>query len=219
LALPTYRLIKKFSYRKKVVAMRLLVVSDTHENIIAVDKLHEVVNVEKPDAMIHCGDYISPITIRRLLRLGVDIYGVWGNNDGDKDTILQLIRNSRISIESQPREIMVLGLKALIVHGWRSIELTFRMIRSLAISAGYRYIFYGHTHRVELSIVRGGEYQILQRGFEKEITYTLRADEFDTLILNPGEASGILTGNPTYAIMDITNSLVSIRIRKLEVDR
>jgi len=195
--------------------LRLLVISDTHENLVAIEKIHELANKVAPDAIIHCGDYISPIVIRRLLKFGYEIWGVWGNNDGDKDTILHLIKNSKITIESQPREITIGGFKALMMHGWRSPNITRKIIRAMALNTGYKYLFYGHTHIVELSIVRDGEYIVLREGYEKDETFELGLEEFDTLVLNPGEASGILTSKPTYALLDISRSKVTIKIAKL----
>ena len=197
--------------------MRLLVVSDTHENVRAVDELLRIADMENVDAIIHCGDFISPIIIRRLLKFDKEIYGVWGNNDGDKDTIFHLIKNSKITIENQPREIKIGDSKALIAHGWRSVEMTLRFIRLLALSGEYKYIFYGHTHNIELSIVKNNKYKTLQKSFEKDSSYSLRLDEFDTLVLNPGEASGILRGIPTYAIIDIYADKVVIRIEKMKI--
>lgn len=197
--------------------MRLLIISDTHENLRAVDKLQEIVSILKPELVIHCGDFISPIIIRRLLKLDINVQGVFGNNDGDVDTISRLIKGSKITIESQPKEIEIGSEKILILHGWKSVEFTRKIVKSLALSGGYRYVFYGHTHNIELSIAKNNSYEILQEGYEKDTSHKLRTDEFDTLVLNPGEASGILTGNPTYAIVNITRDSVFVEIKKLEI--
>lgn len=197
--------------------MRLLVISDTHENVRVLDALQDVTGRLKPEVVIHCGDFISPIIIRRLLRLDVDIQGVFGNNDGDVDTISRLVKGSRILIESQPKEIEINGERALVLHGWKSVELTRRMVKSLALGGDYRYIFYGHTHNVELSIIKNRNYQVLQDGYSEDTSYKFKVDEFDSLVLNPGEASGILTGISTYASLEVTRDYVLVEIKRLEV--
>jgi putative phosphoesterase len=53
------------------------------------------------------------------------------------------------------------------------------MLEALAASGAYDVIIYGHTHRSEIS----------RRG--------------DTLVINPGEACGWITGEATVAILDL----------------
>jgi len=74
-------------------------------------------------------------------------------------------------------EIIVDGLKFALLHG-RGIEL----LRSLVNSGGYHVVVCGHTHQANVYRESG------------------------TLVINPGEALGYLSGKATIAIFD-TGSL------------
>jgi len=183
--------------------MRVLVVSDTHDNMYVVGKLIEIINREKPDMVIHCGDYISPFMIRTLAKIKVKIVGVWGNNDGDKQTILNIISGTDFSIVPQPREIQIANLSTLIIHGWQSPEKTKRLVRGLARSGEYKLVIYGHTHKQDITIVSNGEIEELP--IEK---FEIGAEEFDTLIINPGEACGWLTDKRTFFLLSVDNRII-----------
>ena len=65
------------------------VVSDTHDNVPAVERAVEIFEGEGEgvDAVIHCGDVIAPPVVG--LFEGLEVHAVLGNNDGDVDAIEQ----------------------------------------------------------------------------------------------------------------------------------
>ena len=187
--------------------MRVLAVSDTHDNILAVKAILDIIRSERPEVILHCGDYISPFTIRMLCGHNTTILGVWGNNDGDKQTILDIIMGEGFTIDSQPREIMLDGTRVLLIHGWKNPEKTKKIVHAIARGGKYDIVLYGHTHQVDVSIVKDGNVEVL--GIKNE--YVLSRDDFDVLILNPGEACGWLTGRGTVMLLDISER-IAIRI-------
>ena len=191
--------------------MRILLVSDTHDNMIAVNKVLEIADREKPDLVIHCGDYVSPFMIKKFANIGSRIVGVWGNNDGDKQTILSIIAGEDFTIAPQPREIAIGGFNALVIHGWQKPDKTRKLVYNIARGSQYKFIFYGHTHSIDISKLLDGEIAHLEttRG-----EYSLDLNEFKTLIINPGEACGWLTGKGTCIIIDIEEK---IHLRILEI--
>ena len=193
--------------------MKFLVISDTHDNL---DVVKKVVNLSKEyDFLIHCGDYVSPFTIRKLVNCG-KIYGVWGNNEGDKITIYKLISGTEFSIEFQPREIELMEKPCLLIHGWGNVEKTRKMVYSIAKGGDWKIVFYGHTHIPELVLIKDGSINVLIRGLEcVGKTYEFNLEEFDTLILNPGESSGWLYGTRTAAEMYLDEGKIKVVFLKL----
>ena len=189
--------------------MRVFIISDTHDNMLILPRFSELVSQERPDLLIHCGDYVSPFMIKGLLRIGVRIIGDWGNNDGDKPTILRLIDGRDFSILPGPREEKLYGHRWIIAHGWGRPEKTKRIAYALACSLRPKFMLYGHTHRWDIGVVEHNNIRSI-----KERTFRAPLESFDTLILNPGEASGWLYGEKTYIVVDI-DDYVEVRVEQI----
>lgn len=63
--------------------MRLGVISDTHDNVRAVERAVSVFEREGCDTLVHCGDFIAPPVLPFFE--GFEVHGVLGNNDGELD--------------------------------------------------------------------------------------------------------------------------------------
>ena len=70
--------------------MKIGLIADSHDNVPSVNKMTEVFTKIPINAVIHAGDYVAPFTIRRLLNQKWDFYGIFGNNDGEKEGLLKL---------------------------------------------------------------------------------------------------------------------------------
>ncbi|MFW9987384.1 MAG: metallophosphoesterase [Candidatus Odinarchaeota archaeon] len=159
--------------------MIIAVMSDTHDHMNNISKAVSIINKRNVEALIHCGDYVAPFVKRPFDELNDAIkkkfYGVFGNNDGDK----LLLKKNLGQICEFPQNghelILELGDKRIFVsHMPRE-----KTIKALANSGNFDIILSGHTH--SLSNIK------LDNG---------------TLVLNPGELCGYLTGNATFAILD-----------------
>ena len=64
--------------------MKIGIISDTHDNLPQIRKAVKVFNREKVDLVFHAGDFVSPFTALEFKNLNSPLYGVFGNNDGDK---------------------------------------------------------------------------------------------------------------------------------------
>ncbi|MCS7107988.1 MAG: metallophosphoesterase [Sulfolobales archaeon] len=169
--------------------MRVIIISDTHDNISLLDKLDTYITRLRIETLFHLGDYVSPFTLRKLLSIleksNVDFLGIFGNNDGDKVLMLKTLGNSGKLFEP-PAEADIDYLKVLVLHGFGPKDLTDRFVNSLALSRYYDLIIYGHTH-------------------------TPRIDRIDgTVVLNPGAFSGYLTESPTLAFLDTDERSLAI---------
>jgi putative phosphoesterase len=124
-------------------------------------------------AVVCCGDLCSPFIVKELGQgFAGPVHVVFGNNDGDRYRITQVAA----------------GYPQIELHG-EFVELEFDgrvfavnhfddMGRALARSDHYDVVCYGHNHQFKLA--RQGK----------------------TLVVNPGEVFGGLTGKATFVIYD-----------------
>lgn len=111
--------------------MKILIVSDTHKKN---DNYFQVVNMQKPDMVIHCGDAEgSEYAITQAAECPAQI--VLGNNDFFSDL---------------PKEIVIsIGkYRAWITHGHNYyVSMGNEKIKREAAGRGMDIVMYGHTHR------------------------------------------------------------------------
>jgi len=157
------------------------VIADTHDRLPLLDKAVKRLNEEKVDLVLHAGDYVAPFVVSHFKQLKANLIGVFGNNDGDKDLLKKRFTELGAEIRGKFAEVMVEGLRIGMVHGEEG-----ELLQSLINVGGYDVIIHGHTH----------EAKTYQKG--------------KTMIINPGEACGYLTGKPTVAILDTKTLNVKI---------
>lgn len=157
--------------------------SDSHDNIAAIKKLGDAVRSRGVSLVIHAGDWVSPFTARFLREAvggGVRVVGVWGNNEGERPYFLEVAKKFNVEIVGDAAELEVVGRKIVVYHGTSPV-----LLKALAESGLYDIVIYGHTHQAVIE----------KRG--------------RTLVVNPGELCGCLTGRSSYAL---------INVEKLEAD-
>ncbi|WP_457677994.1 metallophosphoesterase [Thermovibrio sp.] len=126
--------------------MKVAVVSDTHDNLPKVREFIKRVNDEGVELVIHCGDFVSPFTVKELLSgLKCDFLGVFGNNDGE---VAGLIRVSGGGIEKPPVFKVIDNLRFAVMHEPFFVE-------SLARSGDFDFVIYGHTHQIDKRVIDG----------------------------------------------------------------
>lgn len=116
--------------------MKILVVSDTHRKN---DNYFKVVEMHKPDMVIHCGDAEgSEYALTQAADCPVHI--VLGNNDFFSD----LPRELELEIE---------GRKVWVTHGHNYyVSMSGETIKEEAIARGMDIVMYGHSHRPVVDI-------------------------------------------------------------------
>lgn len=154
--------------------MLLGLIADTHDHLPMVDRAVRRLNMEKTELVLHAGDYVSPFVIQHLGRLKTNLVGVFGNNDGDKEYLKKRFsENKNLEIREQFAEIAVDNLKIALLHGSQE-----ELLKALINSESFDVVIHGHTHKAE--IARKGK----------------------TIIINPGEVCGYLTGHSTIALLE-----------------
>ena len=157
--------------------MKIAILSDSHDNIWKLAKA--IPTLAEADAVIHCGDLISPFMIIRLIQGmgGKPVHIVWGNNDGDRGLIAEVASKAEnIKLHGDFADLELGGLKIGVNHYPK-------VARSLAESGSYDVVCYGHDH----------------------IAHEEKVGK--TLLLNPGELMG-LQGRSTIAIFETETQTV-----------
>ena len=129
-----------------------LIISDTHDNIPNVKKFMEIALSKGVKTVFHLGDLIAPFLLPYLMVEGVDFYGVFGNNDGER---LLTTERSKGRVKVGPYEVEKDGKKVFVMHEQYSLK-------PAIASQLYDYVFYGHTH--ELDIRKEGKTLVINPG-------------------------------------------------------
>ncbi len=163
------------------------VVSDTHDRLEYVRRASKILLGMEAELVLHLGDIIAPFTLKAFKESGVDrLIAVFGNNCGEKPLLIKVAEALGYRIETPPYPLEINGARILMMHGSRGVEETVLLAESLALSGKYDVVLYGHTHKVDVR--RLGK----------------------TLLLNPGEACGYLSGRATVALLDLAKMHVEI---------
>jgi uncharacterized protein len=128
-------------------AMKIAILSDTHDNIWKLEQAFE--KMVDADAFIHCGDLCSPFVVKRLgeAAKGRPVHIVWGNNEGDIRLICRIAgQYSGLQLHGEFAQLEVDGLKVAVNH-YPEIA------RPLAASGFYDLVCYGHDHSAHRSVV------------------------------------------------------------------
>ncbi len=149
-------------------------ISDTHDNLPMVEKIIKKINEEEIKLVLHAGDYIAPFVIPKFKELKAKLIGVFGNNDGDRELLKKRFsENENLEIRGNFAEAVVDGVKIALLHGSET-----ELLRALINSESFDVVVHGHAHKAE----------VYKKG--------------KTLIVNPGEVCGYLTGKSTIALLD-----------------
>lgn len=124
--------------------MRIGIISDTHDDMQAIENAVGIFNREKVSHVIHAGDITSPLTFEIFRQLTCSFTGIFGNNDGDK---LLLRDKSEGNLHNQPHTLLLHNKKLVVMHEPD-------IVHALSESGHFDMVIYGHTHRPEITIIK-----------------------------------------------------------------
>ncbi len=151
-------------------------ISDTHDNLPLVQKAVQTLNQQKVGLVLHAGDYVAGFVIPKFKALDCKLIGVFGNNDGDHELLKKRFsETTNCTIHERFAAVAINGYRIALLHG-DEIEL----LGALADSGYFNAIVHGHSHLKGIQL------------------------RDKTLVINPGEVCGYLTGKPTIAILNTT---------------
>ncbi|MCK9151426.1 metallophosphoesterase [Methanobacterium alcaliphilum] len=148
--------------------------SDSHDNLTAIEDAVKFFNSENVDLVIHAGDLISPFTAQKFKRLKMPFEAIFGNNDGERNGLK--IAFSDLCVLEDFKDLNIRGRKIAVIHGTQS-----KIVDSLVYCGEYDVVVRGHTHQIDVSKdLRSGK----------------------TMVINPGEVCGYLSGKKTLVLLD-----------------
>jgi uncharacterized protein len=148
-------------------------ISDTHDRLPIIDEAVKQLNEMNVELVLHAGDYVAPFVAEHFKQLNAPLIGVFGNNDGDRVMLKKKFAEFGADIRGRFAFVLVDGLRIALLHGDET-----ELMRSLLELESHDVLVSGHTH-VPKAYRKGG-----------------------TLVINPGEACGYLSGKSTISILD-----------------
>lgn len=159
--------------------------ADTHDRLPILKRAVERLNEERAELVLHAGDFIAPFVVPRFKALKPNLIGVFGNNDGDRELLRKRFAEIGGDIRGDFAEVTVDGLKVVMLHGHQE-----ELLHSLIGADSYDVVVHGHTHEARVH------------------------KEGKTLVVNPGETCGYLTGESSIAFLH--TKMVEAKIVLLE---
>lgn len=159
--------------------MDIGICSDSHDHVENIKKAVTFFKHRNVERVIHAGDYCSPFTIP--LFEGLDLHGVFGNNDGDKYLLMKKFSEIGATMYGDFFSFEVEEMKFAVYHGTYP-EIT----AGLELSGKYDVIISGHTHQPRLDTVG------------------------NTLSINPGSVNGF-EGDAMIAIINTQTMKVQFK--------
>ncbi len=165
--------------------MKIAIISDIHDQI---DNLNWTLNQIKNKDISYIftlGDYTSSYVIERLQVDTIPIYAVWGNCDGDKQSMLQVSNNKNpyISFANKPFYEVEIDTKRIFITHYPELA------ENAAKTLDYDAVFHGHTH------------------------YKRNEKIGNISIINPGKLAIYPDNEISFAIFDTQNSNVEFIIK------
>ncbi len=126
------------------------ILSDTHDQVHYLDRVITFFNQQHVTHIIHCGDWISPFTLQYYTQLTAPIYGVFGNNDGDKFLHTRVAQqlNLALTIEDQVLTLEAFERRLVVYHGTSP-----QIVDAFVKCGDYDAVFYGHNHSAKVETV------------------------------------------------------------------
>jgi putative phosphoesterase len=149
------------------------IMADTHDRLPLIEKALKYFKKKEVNLVLHAGDYISPFVIPSFKHSKDRMIGVLGNNDGERNLLMKGFADIGARLYARFVEVRFDGLKIAMLHG-EDMEL----LNSIINTQSFDVIIHGHTHKADT----------YKRG--------------KTLIINPGEVCGYLTGRSTISILE-----------------
>jgi len=119
--------------------MRIGVVSDTHNHLGNVARIVELFRAAGVARVVHTGDITQAKTLEVFARLGVPLFGVYGNNDLERPSLVAAAARHGITLADPPLRLEWAERKIVVVHDPR--ELT------RLDDEGHTLALHGHVHR------------------------------------------------------------------------
>jgi putative phosphoesterase len=159
----------------------IFVLSDTHDNLPAVDQAVKLIEDLRPELILHCGDFTSIEVLQRFVAL--PFQSVFGNCDYE-DVLQQSARNLGMHAPQHSLQCEYSGRKIFVTHGDRP-----NTLNQAIESQHFDYVLHGHTHIARFECI--GKTWVLNPGaFHRVQKYTVALLEPSTAQVEFREIDG-----------------------------
>ena len=131
--------------------MLIGIVSDTHDDLAAVEAAVSLFEREGVDAVVHCGDFVAPFSATPF-DADFAFHAVRGNNDGEwavESTVEEFGE-----YHGEAAALSFDDVDVAVTHGTSDI-----VVDALVGCGDYDYVFHGHTHAHGVE-ARGGTVRV-----------------------------------------------------------
>ncbi len=118
--------------------MQIGVVSDTHNNLANVRRIVALLNEAKVACVVHTGDITQAKTLDVLAGLDMPLWGVFGNNDQEREALDAAIAKHGFTFQEPPLEVVWHSRRIVVVHDPLEFDGVLHDAHHLAL--------HGHTH-------------------------------------------------------------------------
>jgi putative phosphoesterase len=118
--------------------MKIGIVSDTHNNLKNVQRIVELFNAASVERVIHTGDITQAKTIDIFAELEMPLYGVYGNNDQERDSLVAAVDRHGFIFQDPPFTLDWAERSIMVVHDPLEFEGHLDTRHEVAL--------HGHTH-------------------------------------------------------------------------
>jgi putative phosphoesterase len=119
--------------------VRIGVISDTHNHLPNVARIVELLNAARVERVVHTGDITQAKTLRALAALDAPLFGVFGNNDVERELLGAACADHGHVFVDAPLRVEWAGRRIAVVHDPRELDALDLTEIDVAL--------YGHDHR------------------------------------------------------------------------
>ncbi len=156
--------------------------SDSHDNLVNLQKFLDYAKDNNFAALIFCGDLCAPATLKKVIipSFTGPVHMIFGNV-ADRELLPKVVAEfPSVRLYGDEGEFMIDELNIAINHYPNEAK-------KLAVSGKYNFVFYGHDHKPWLQTIG------------------------QTVLANPGTLAGMFN-KATFAILDTTTRELSLKI-------
>lgn len=166
--------------------MKICILSDSHDHGDLLDAAVAKAKEAGVEAILHCGDLVAPNTLKCLIKYGVPVHIIHGNNTGDLYTLGRVVANSGGLLHYY-------GMDASLELGQRRIFIVHypHYAEAMAVGGEWDLVCCGHSHKAS----------------QKKLT-NIRGQT--TFLINPGTVGGV-GALATYVIGDLESMEFSLQ--------
>jgi len=166
--------------------MKICIVSDSHDHRPLLQAAVCTAKQQGAEAVLHCGDVVSPSTLSVLKPLGLPVHVIHGNNTGDLYMMARIANKpgNLVTFYGQDAALELGGCRIFLVHYPH-------YAKAMATTGDYDLVCCGHDHEAKIETVgniKGGR----------------------TLVVNPGTVGGV-AAPATYVLGDLETMEFELR--------